>query len=169
MATEQPKSEQHVEMLWETPTHDEIVDLTKAHVGGMEATDADVVWQQAGMHHILIENVGRKSGTVHKVALPTWNDDAGNRIVVASFAGHERNPSWFVNVRDREANPRVRCRVQTGAFWSEHEILEGEERNRIWELLTADRAWYRDYQAKTERLIPLVRLPETEEIALEDW
>jgi hypothetical protein len=27
-----------------------------------------------------------------------------------------------------------------------------------------DRAWYADYQAKTERVIPLVRLAETEAI-----
>jgi hypothetical protein len=30
--------------------------------------------------------------------------------------------------------------------------------------MTADRAFYADYQAKTERTIPLVRLPESEQL-----
>src|SRR5205814_1932889 len=36
-----------------------------------------------------------------------------------------------------------------------------EEIARIWNLFVQDRAWYADYQARTERRIPLVRLPET--------
>lgn len=165
-SNDQPQpTDQKVEMLWETPTHEEIIGLTKAHVEAMEMTDDDMVWVQAGMHHVLIETVGRKSGNVHKVALPTWNDPDGHRIVVASFAGHEKHPSWYINLRDRDANPRIRCRVQTGLFWSDQEILTGgEERARIWELLCTDRAWYRDYQARTERTIPLVRFPESEPI-----
>ncbi|MBN2622699.1 MAG: nitroreductase family deazaflavin-dependent oxidoreductase, partial [Acidimicrobiales bacterium] len=56
----------------------------------------------------------------------------------------------------------VRCKVQGGVeYWSDQEILEGDEYDRIWALLTADRAWYDTYQGKTERRIPLVRLPET--------
>ena len=45
--------------------------------------------------------------------------------------------------------------------WSVPEIIAGDEYDRIWALLVADRAWYDDYQAKTSRRIPLVRLPET--------
>ena len=46
-------------------------------------------------------------------------------------------------------------------FGSVPEILDGDDYTRTWAGLTADRAWYDDYQAKTERRIPLVRLPET--------
>ena len=95
------------------------------------------------------------------VALPTWLDPEGDRIVVASFAGATRHPSWYLNLADRDANPEVLCRVQGRSFWTVPEILEGEEHECIWELPCADRAWYRDYQARTERRIPLVRLPET--------
>ncbi len=154
---------QKVEQVWETPSADEIVELTKAHVGAMETMTDDIVWVQAGMHHILLQTVGRKSGNVHKVALPIWKDPDGHRIAVASFAGAKNHPSWFLNLRDR-TEPRLRIRVQDGEFWSDAEVLEGEERDRIWDLLVADRSWYTDYQAKTERQIPLVRFPETERI-----
>jgi deazaflavin-dependent oxidoreductase (nitroreductase family) len=156
-------TDQHIEQVWETPPLDEIPKLSAAHVEAMETMDdVDEVWQQAGMHHVLLRTIGRKSGKEHKVALPTWLDPEGRRVVVASFAGAPGHPSWYLNLADRTANPEVRCKVQGGTeYWSEHEILEGDEYDRIWALLTADRAWYDTYQGKTERRIPLVRLPET--------
>jgi deazaflavin-dependent oxidoreductase (nitroreductase family) len=152
---------QKVEQTWETPSLEEIPVLTRAHVEAMEATDDDVVWVQAGMHHVLVRTVGRRSGQEHKVALPTWRDPAGHRIVVASFAGAPGHPAWYLNLRDRRANPEVLCRVQHGRYWSVPEFPEGDEYDELWAKLNDDRAWYRTYQAKTERTIPLVRLPET--------
>jgi deazaflavin-dependent oxidoreductase (nitroreductase family) len=154
-------SSQKVEQTWETPSHDEIPRISAMHVQAMETSDADEVWQQAGMHHVVLRTIGRKSGKEHKVALPYWRDPEGHRIVVASFAGFDQHPSWFVNLADRDANPEVLVKVQGGAFWSVPEILDGDEYTRIWGLLVADRAWYADYQARTDRRIPLVRLPET--------
>lgn len=157
------RSDQYVEQVWETPSHDEIVRLSAAHVEAMEAMDdVDEVWQQAGMHHLVLRTIGRKSGKEHKVALPTWRDPDGERIVVASFAGAKGHPSWYLNLSDRDANPEVLCRVQGGRqYWSKPDILEGEEYDRTWALLNADRSWYDTYQGKTDRKIPLVRLPET--------
>jgi deazaflavin-dependent oxidoreductase (nitroreductase family) len=154
-------SDQHVEQVWETPPLDEIPKLSRAHVEAMEATDDDAVWQQAGMRHVLLRTVGRQSGREHKVALPTWLDPEGRRVVVASFAGARQHPAWYLNLSDRDANPEVLCRVPGQRYWSEPEILDGDEYQRIWALLVADRAWYTNYQAKTDRRIPLVRLPET--------
>jgi deazaflavin-dependent oxidoreductase (nitroreductase family) len=153
-------TDQKVEAVWETPSWDVIPQITKQHVEALESSDDDGVWCLAGMHHILLTTIGRKSGTAHKVALPTWNDPDGHRIVVASFAGHEKHPAWFLNLRDR-TEPEILCRVQGKSYWSLPEILEGDERDRVWALLVEDRAWYTDYQAKTERAIPLVRFPET--------
>jgi deazaflavin-dependent oxidoreductase (nitroreductase family) len=156
------RSDQYVEQVWETPTHEEIVQLTAAHVEAMESMD-DVaeVWQQAGMHHVLLRTIGRKSGKEHKVALPFWRDPEGRRIVVASFAGATGHPSWYLNLSDRDANPEVLVRVQGGSYWSDQEILDGAEYDRTWQLLNEDRSWYQTYQDKTDRRIPLVRLPET--------
>jgi deazaflavin-dependent oxidoreductase (nitroreductase family) len=151
-------TDQKVEQAWETPSLDEITELTKMHVGAMEQTDDDMVWDQAGMKHVLLTTIGRKSAKVHKVALPTWNDPEGNRIVVASFAGAPGHPAWYLNLADRTANPDVRVRVQGGEYVCVPEILDGEEYDRIWALLVDDRAWYTTYQSKTERRIPLVRL-----------
>jgi deazaflavin-dependent oxidoreductase (nitroreductase family) len=152
---------QKVEQDWETPPPDEIVAISRGHVDAMEASDDDLIWKPAGMDHVVLRTVGRKSGNEHKVALPIWRDPDGHRIVVASFAGATNHPSWFINLRDTSANPEVHCRVQGGQFWSTPEILDGDEYQQIWDLLTEDRAWYNTYQGETERRIPLVRLPET--------
>jgi deazaflavin-dependent oxidoreductase (nitroreductase family) len=152
---------QKVEQVWETPSLEEIPVISRAHVEAMQSSDDDAVWSQAGMHHVLITMVGRKTGNEHKVALPFWRDPDGNRIVVASFAGAANHPSWYVNLSDRAANPEILVQVQGGRYWSVPEFLAGEEYDQVWQLLTADRAWYLDYQAKTVRKLPLVRLPET--------
>jgi deazaflavin-dependent oxidoreductase (nitroreductase family) len=142
------------------PPRDQIPAISRAHVGAMEVSDDDAIWCAAGMHHVILRTAGRRSGNEHKVALPYWRDPDGHRIVVASYAGAPQHPSWYLNLEDRVANPEVLARVQGGSFWAEAEILGGDEYVRIWELLTADRAYYKDYLRRTDRTIPLVRLRE---------
>jgi deazaflavin-dependent oxidoreductase (nitroreductase family) len=144
-----------------TPTRDEIVGISHQHVAMMETSDADDVWIWVGMHHVLLHTVGRRTGDTHKVALPFWRDPNGHRIVVASFAGAPKDPAWFLNLSDKQANPHVLVRVQGGLFWSDAQILDGEDYDATWAELVVDRPHYEDYRAKTERRIPLVRLVET--------
>jgi deazaflavin-dependent oxidoreductase (nitroreductase family) len=126
----------------------------------MESSDADEAWVWANMHHVLVHTVGRRSGRVHKVALPFWWDDNRHRVVVASFAGAEQHPAWYLNLTDRSANPEVKVRVQSGLWWMDAQVLDGEDYDKTWAALTADRPHYADYQTKTARRIPLVRLVE---------
>lgn len=148
-----------------TPSAEEIVRISAAHVALMERSDADDTWIWVGMEHLLLRTVGRRSGQEHKVALPFWRDDDDCRVVVASFGGAPRDPAWFSNLSDRAANPRVLVRVQRGAYWSAQEVLDGEDYRRTWSRLVADRPWYEGYVgAAGGRRIPLVRLPETEPV-----
>ena len=156
------QDDQRVEQFWETPSHDQIVEISRSHVMALETTDADDIWMQVGMHHVVLHTIGRRSGREHKCALPVWRDENGDRVVVGSFAGAEKEPDWVLNLRDRDANPRVRVRSQSGCYWSDHQFLEGDEHAVVWKQLCTDRAWYDDYQDLTERRIPLIRLVETE-------
>jgi len=145
---------------FDEPPIEEIPNISRMHVSAMEQSDDDMVWIGAGMHQVMVRTIGRKSGKEHKVALPFWVDDNGHRVVVASFAGAPQHPAWYLNITDRKANPEVLCKVQSGSFWAEAEILEGDEYDRIWAALSADREYYNDYQTRTDRRIPLVRLVE---------
>src|SRR5256885_1864493 len=141
---------------FDEPPIEQIPGISRMHVAAMEQTDDDMVWVGAGMQQIMLRTIGRKSGNEHKVALPFWEDDDGHRIVVASYAGAPQHPAWYLNLSDRKANPEVLCKVKGASFWAEAQILEGDEYDRIWAALTADREYYNDYQTRTERRIPLV-------------
>jgi deazaflavin-dependent oxidoreductase (nitroreductase family) len=146
---------------FETPTKEQIVAISAKHVAMMETSDADETWIWAGMEHVLLRTIGRKSGNEHKVALPFWRDADGQRIVVASFGGNPTDPAWFLNLCDRSANPDVAVRVQGSSYRCVPEILTGEEYDVVWAGLVADRPWYDDYVVKSGgRKIPLVRLRE---------
>ena len=157
--TSQPPGGQKATAEFRTPTKDEIVAISAQHVAMMETSDADDTWIWVGMEHLLLHTVGRRSGNVHKVALPFWRDPDGHRVVVASFGGNPTDPAWFLNLSDRSANPDVLVRVQGGTFRTVPEILDGEDYAKTWAGLVADRPWYDDYVTKSGgRKIPLVRL-----------
>ncbi|MGD0081906.1 MAG: nitroreductase/quinone reductase family protein [Acidimicrobiales bacterium] len=142
------------------PPFEQIPDISRAHVAALESGLADEFWVAAGMEHVILRTVGRKSGNEHKVTLPFWRDADGSRIVVGSFAGAPQHPSWFLNLSDRSANPEVLVRVREGSFWADAVVIEGDERDRIWAALIVDRPFYQRYTERTERRIPLVRLVE---------
>ena len=149
------KSEPFVE-----PSRAEIPARTREHVAAMESTDADEAWFVAGMHHLILRTVGRRSGKEQKAALPYWNDPGGHPIVVASYAGAPRHPAWYLNLCDREKNPEVLVRTQHRTFWAQAQVLDGDDRRDTWAALNRDRPFYDDYQSRTARPIPLVRLRE---------
>ncbi|MCU1647859.1 MAG: hypothetical protein JWN03_8134 [Nocardia sp.] len=142
------------------PEQQKLIALGRKHVIGMEYTDAEEVWVSSGMEHLLLQTVGRKSGKVHKVALPFWVDEAGHRIVVASFVGAPQHPAWYWNLTDAGVNAEVRVKLRSAEYRARPEIVDGPEYQQLWAALTADREFYRDYQSRTERRIPMVRLRE---------
>ena len=137
--------------------------ITKAQVFVYERSNGRLGSFAAGMPHLLLRTIGRRSGHESTVCLPYWNDGAGGRIVVASYSGGPRNPAWYHNLADRIVNPFVVVRDRDRIFRARAEVLDGSERTAIWERLVADRPFYARYQEMTERRIPLVRLSEAVE------
>ena len=76
------------------------------HAQAMETMDDDMVWVGAGMHQVIVYTIGRKSGNEHKIVVPVWYDDDGHRIVVASYAGAEKHPHWYLNLATRRPTRR---------------------------------------------------------------
>jgi len=145
---------------FETPERSTIRGSTRGHVASMEKSNDDEVWILSGMRHLLLVTTGWRSGEVRKAALPFWLDEADHPIVVASYAGAAGHPGWYLNLEHRDVNGQVQVRIQERAYTSAPDILDGDEYVAIWDAMTEDRPFYRDYQALTERRIPLVRLPD---------
>lgn len=156
--------DQSVERDWDDLTPAEITEISAWHVSELERDPSTPLWQMGRMENIILYTTGRKSGEERKVALPIWKDATGNPIVVASFQGAEHDPAWFLNIRDR-GDPFVTVLAQDGLYDFEPQILEGEDYDQVWAALTADRAWYQDYQEYAgDRQIPLVRLIEVAQV-----
>ena len=108
---------------FDEPPFEQIRPLSRRHVRAMETTTDDAAWIVAGMHHVMVSTVGRRSGTEHKVPLPVWFDDDGHRVVVASCEGSDRHPDWYLNLADKSVNPTVKVRTnrantgQSPRFW----------------------------------------------------
>lgn len=113
--------------------------------GGTEGTELK------GKPVILLTTIGAKTGKVRKTPLMRVEHD-GEYAVVASLGGAPKNPVWFYNIKK---NPRVE--LQDGTRSSDYEAREifGEEKATWW--ARAVEVWpdYADYQAKTEREIPV--------------
>jgi deazaflavin-dependent oxidoreductase (nitroreductase family) len=102
--------------------------------------------------NVTLTTTGRKTGRPREVRLYAWPD--GDRLViVGSRGGSARNPGWVHNLR---AEPRatVRHGGQSEGVRA-REVEGGEERDRLWQLVTTAFPLYKSYQRRTARTIPL--------------
>ena len=107
-----------------------------------------------GHQVLLLHTVGRKSGLARTNAL-FYFMDADRYVVIASHLGEPRHPGWYHNLM---ASPRTTIQVGTRRVEVEGREAEGAERTRIWDMVVAKDPRYADYQALTERLIPVIIL-----------
>jgi deazaflavin-dependent oxidoreductase (nitroreductase family) len=103
---------------------------------------------------LLLTTVGRKSG--RELTMPLiFADSDEDYVIVASKGGAPAHPAWYLNL---DANPVVRVQVKADKFTARARTAQGEERAALWKKMVAIYAPYEDYQAKTDRQIPVVVL-----------
>lgn len=103
---------------------------------------------------LLLTTTGRVTGTSHTVPL-LYLVDGSDAIVIASWGGRPEHPEWFLNL---EADPRVDVEMHRRRFRATAHVLGEPERSRWWDAAVDAHAGYAGYQAKTSRVIPVVRL-----------
>ena len=103
---------------------------------------------------IILSTLGRHSGKVRKAPLMRVEDN-GTYAVVASMGGAEKHPVWYLNLT---ASSAVTLQDGANVYEMAAREVQGDEKARWWAL--AVEAWpaYVDYQAKTDRQIPVVVL-----------
>ena len=104
---------------------------------------------------LLLTTRGRKSGKNLIIPLIYRPTGSGGFCVIASKGGAPAHPAWFLNL---EADPKVTIQVAKVKYEATARIAHGEERERLWNLMVDYYAPYTDYQAATERKIPVVVL-----------
>jgi deazaflavin-dependent oxidoreductase (nitroreductase family) len=104
---------------------------------------------------LLLTVTGRKTGQPRTAPL-MYGRDGDDYIIVASKGGQPKSPVWWVNLR---SNPAAEVEVGTERHRvTAEEVVDGEERARLWKLMTQIYPTYDAYQKKTSRVIPVVRL-----------
>jgi deazaflavin-dependent oxidoreductase (nitroreductase family) len=104
-----------------------------------------------GMPVVVVTMRGARSGKVRKVPVMRV-EHGGAYAVVASKGGAPEHPLWYHNL---VANPRVE--LQDGPQRREVTArkVSGDERALWWDRAVAAYPDYADYQAKTDRQIPV--------------
>ncbi|GAB3452288.1 nitroreductase/quinone reductase family protein [Streptomonospora sediminis] len=133
---------------------DDLTDFNQSIIDEFRANRGRVGGMFEGSRLLLLTTTGARSGERRTVPVGYLPD--GERVlIIASAGGAPQHPAWFHNLL---ANPRVG--VEDGLFNSEADavVLEGEERAAMFaRAVEADPGWA-EYQAKTERTIPVVAL-----------
>jgi len=110
------------------------------------------IWN--GVPTLLLTTTGRKSGQPGTLPL-IYGQDGARYVIVASRGGAPDHPGWYKNL---VAHPKVELQVAADRFSARASTAKGEERARLWKLMTKIWPAYDEYQGKTKREIPVVVL-----------
>jgi deazaflavin-dependent oxidoreductase (nitroreductase family) len=99
---------------------------------------------------------GAKSGTVRVTPVGYVEDGPNAWLVVASLGGARHNPAWYHNVL---AHPEaLKAEVKGIHYEVDVEQLAGGRRSEAWRRIIAERPSMAEYQTKTDRILPVLRL-----------
>lgn len=103
---------------------------------------------------VLLHNKGARSGK-ERVSPLVYTRDGERYVIIASYAGAPKHPAWFHNL---QAHPRTKIEVGADTIDVVASEVGGEERDRLFNAQAEMMPVFHDYQAKTDRKIPVVVL-----------
>lgn len=122
------------------------------HVRMYEETDGEEGYLWNGAPILVLTTNGATTGQTRKHALifATEGDDV---LLVASNGGAPRNPQWYANLAQ---TPDVGIQVLSDRYEGRARTASVDEKARLWPRLAELWPSYDDYQAATDRDIPVV-------------
>ncbi|CAN5186121.1 nitroreductase family deazaflavin-dependent oxidoreductase [soil metagenome] len=103
---------------------------------------------------LLLDHVGRKSGTVFTTPL-LYLVDGADLVVVGSQGGLPKDPQWVANLM---ATPDTTVHLKGERRDVRARVADPHQRERLWPMLVELYADFETYQATTDRVIPVVVL-----------
>lgn len=111
------------------------------------ANDGMVGGHFEGRPLLLLHHEGARTGT-RRVSPLMYQNVEGGFAVFASKGGADTNPDWFHNLK---ANPDATIEVSGDTIDVRADVVEGEERDAIWEQQKTDYPQFADYEQRTAR------------------
>lgn len=142
---------------------DDATNWIKHHVDSYLRTDGREghLWDLSGFGFekfsptLLLRTIGRKTGAVRIVPLIylPWGDEY---VIIGSKGGAPEHPDWFINLK---TDPRIAFQIGGKRWDGVARIVEGEERQRIWEYAVGRHPNYAEYaKSAGDRHIPVILL-----------
>lgn len=134
---------------------DDVNDWNAQIIAEFRANEGRVGGQFEGAPLLLLHTTGARSGAERVNPMMYQDLGDGQVAVFASMAGAPTNPAWFHNL---VATPAVTAEIGADTRSFVARVTEGDERSVIWEAQKAAYLGFADYEAKTDREIPVVVL-----------
>jgi deazaflavin-dependent oxidoreductase (nitroreductase family) len=124
------------------------------HVGLYRMSNGRFGSAISGLPVALVTTTGKKTGKPRTVPVASF-EDGGDVLVIASYGGSPNHPAWFNNL---VAKPEVTVQVKDHVYPARAEVVSGPDRERLWKMVVERAPNFGNYQRKTTREIPVVRL-----------
>lgn len=132
----------------------EVNDWNKQIIDEFRAHGGKVGGQFEGAPLLLLHTTGAKTGQA-RVNPMMYLADGDDHVVFASKAGAPTNPDWYHNL---VANRRASIEVGDATINVVARVADGDTRERLWSTQKDRYSGFADYEAKTDRQIPVVVL-----------
>jgi deazaflavin-dependent oxidoreductase (nitroreductase family) len=124
------------------------------HVRRYRETDGQEGHDWQGTQCLLLTTKGRKSGEPRELPL-IYGKSGDDYLIVASKGGADEPPAWYLNL---QADPHAEVQVWGDRFAAKARVATAEEKAEMWKTMVAEWPAYDEYQAKTDREIPIIVL-----------
>jgi deazaflavin-dependent oxidoreductase (nitroreductase family) len=128
--------------------------ISKSHVFWYRLTGGAVGGKVANVPILLLTTIGRKTGKARTTPL-LYQADGNRYVVVASNAGDDNTPFWWLNL---QSNPRGEIQVGRDKKMIRAVKASPEEKKRLWQVMAKAYPSYDEYQTRTQREIDVVVL-----------
>ncbi len=130
--------------------------MWRLHRAVLRATGGRVGARVRGLPVLLLTTTGRRSGEPRTVAL-SYLDHGGGYGVVASNAGADDHPAWWLNL---EAEPAATVEIRGERRAVRARLATGDEAAALWQRMVDANPDFAAYREQTDRELPVVVLEE---------
>ena len=134
---------------------DAVHDFNTSIIDEFRANGGVVGGMFEGRSMLLLHTTGRTSGAARTSPLVYRPNGEDSWVIFASYGGAPKDPAWFGNL---VAQPDVDIEVGTDTVPVRARVATGDERETLWSAQKAEIPTFADYEAKTDREIPVVVL-----------
>jgi deazaflavin-dependent oxidoreductase (nitroreductase family) len=129
-------------------------DFNQGVIDEFRANDGKTTGPFADAPLMILTTIGAKSGKERVIPI-VYTRDGDRLVIAASKGGAPTNPDWFHNI---SAHPEVTVELPGEKYTARATIADRAERDRLYAAHAEAMPGFAEYEAKTDRVIPIVIL-----------